>query len=157
MSRPDNGRDSGLPEPGNLLLPSDTLLAAIRGHHVGAHPLARLAYRFGVLYQRIRIERVDECCCRRAELILATDAWTAVHLPVPHPAARLQNETLGVVIDRISDAQVRAYHLLMTVEPADPRVHAAWYRLAELVDGYTDLSTGLLQRRYRLPTPDDWC
>ncbi|MGV9823302.1 hypothetical protein [Nocardia xishanensis] len=39
----------------------------------------------------------------------------------------------------------------MTVDPADPVVHAAWYRLAELVDGYTDLTTAVTQRARRLP------
>ncbi|MET8779477.1 hypothetical protein ABZV58_31140 [Nocardia sp. NPDC004654] len=59
------------------------------------------------------------------------------------------------MIDRLAEAQVRAYHLLMTVDPADPRVHAAWYRLAELVDGYTDLITEVIHRARRLPALGD--
>ncbi|MFC8046764.1 DUF4254 domain-containing protein [Nocardia sp. NPDC057353] len=65
---------------------------------------------------------------------------------------KVQTETMGTVIDRLAQAQVRAYHLLMTVDDvAAPHVHAAWFRLAELVDEYTDLITAIGQRSRRLP------
>ncbi|WP_280244459.1 DUF4254 domain-containing protein [Nocardia abscessus] len=88
--------------------------------------------------------------------MLAVDTWAAMHLPVPRSGARLHTETLGAVIDRLARSQVRAYHLLMTVDDvADPQVHAAWYRLAELVDGYTDLADALTQRSVGLPALGD--
>ncbi|WP_216917840.1 DUF4254 domain-containing protein [Nocardia noduli] len=138
-------------------LPSgEALLSAIRGHHVGDHRLARLACEFGAMYHR-RLTAVScGCCCRRTELILDVDMWVGEHLPIPHPHAALHTETLGTVIDRLAYTQVRAYHLLMTVDDvADPQVHAAWYRLAELVDGYTDLITAVNQRSRRLTALGD--
>ncbi|MET8778515.1 DUF4254 domain-containing protein [Nocardia sp. NPDC004654] len=138
-----------------LFPPGEALLSAIRGHHVGVHPLEKIAHRFGLLHQHRLARPVDECRCSSVELVLAVDVWVADRLPVPHPAATLHTETLGTVIDRLAEAQVRAYHLLMTVDPADPIVHAAWYRLAELVDGYTDLITEVTQRARRLPALRD--
>ncbi|MET8875724.1 DUF4254 domain-containing protein [Nocardia sp. NPDC004604] len=107
------------------------------------------------MYQRHLAAFGSECCCRRDELVLAVDVWVTDHLPLPHPAATMHTETLGAVIARLAEAQVHAYHLLMTIDPADPAVHAAWYRLAELVDGYTDLTTDLARRARRLPALGD--
>ncbi|WP_062989900.1 DUF4254 domain-containing protein [Nocardia anaemiae] len=144
-------------EPGAvaLFLSGEAMLSAIRGHHVGVHPLAKLAHEFGVMYQRRLAAIGSECCCRRDELVLAVDVWVTDHLPIPHPAASMHTETLGPVIARLAEAQVHAYHLLMTIDPADPSVHAAWYRLAELVDGYTDLTTDVARRARRLPVLGD--
>ncbi|WP_433678033.1 DUF4254 domain-containing protein [Nocardia sp. CA-119907] len=160
---PGPGTSAGVsagPEPGAvpLFLSGEALLSAIRGHHIGIHPLAKLAHEFGLMYQQRLTTFGNECRCRRDELVLAVDVWVADHLPVPHPAATMHTETLGTVIARLAEAQVHAYHLLMTIDPADPAVHAAWYQLAELVDGYTDLTTDVAQRARRLPALEDhWC
>ncbi|MGO4615649.1 DUF4254 domain-containing protein [Nocardia sp. 2YAB30] len=148
---------SGRSEPDAVVLfPSgEALLSAIRGHHVGIHPLAKLAHDFGLLYQRRGATFGSECRCRRDELAFAVDVWVTDRLPIPHLGARMHTETLGAVIARLAEAQVYAYHLLMTIDPADPAVHAAWYRLAELVDGYTDLTTDIARRARRLPTLGD--
>ncbi|MGY2091087.1 DUF4254 domain-containing protein [Nocardia gipuzkoensis] len=151
---------SGFPEPpwrgpDEALLSGEALLSAIRGHHVDDHQLAKLAHEFGAMYHRHLTGLERECHCRRAELIIEVDVWVGDRLPIPHPGATLHTETLGAVIDRLAEAQVRAYHLLMSIDPADPRVHAAWYRLAELVDGYTDLITEIAQRSRRLPALGD--
>ncbi|MGW4769888.1 DUF4254 domain-containing protein [Nocardia sp. NPDC004278] len=114
-----------------------------------------MAHEFGVMYQRRLPTFSSECGCRADELALAVDVWVADHVPIPHPGARMHTETLGAVIARLAQAQVYAYHLLMTIDPADPLVHAAWYRLAELVDGYTDLTTDIARRARRLPTLGD--
>ncbi|MGY2090484.1 DUF4254 domain-containing protein [Nocardia gipuzkoensis] len=138
------------------ILPSgESLLSAIRGHHVDGHRLTRFAAEFGRLYQRSPARLGRGCRCGSDELVLAVDTWAAMNLPVPHSGARLHTETLGAVIDRLARSQVRAYHLLMTVDVSDPQVHAAWYRLAELVDGYTDLADALTQRSVRLPALGD--
>ncbi len=137
------------------LLSGEALLSAIRGHHVGDHQLAQLACELGGLHHRRLLGRDSECCRRRTELVSAVDVWMGAHLPIPHPDARVHTETLGAVIDRMAETQVRAYHLLMTVDPSDPQVHADWYRLAELVDSYTDLVTGLSHRAIRLPALGD--
>ncbi|MFF0492503.1 DUF4254 domain-containing protein [Nocardia sp. NPDC004068] len=139
------------------VLPSaDELCAAIRGHHIDAHPVLELAAEFGTLYQTARSSAL-QCCCPRVELVLAVDTWAAGNLPVPCGGARMHTESLGAVIDRLARLQVHAYHLLMTVADlsTDPQVHAAWYRLAELVEGYTDLNTELSRRSLRLPALGD--
>ncbi|WP_281920367.1 hypothetical protein [Nocardia cyriacigeorgica] len=60
---------------------------------------------------------------------------------------------MGTLIDRIAATQVQAWSQLMS-QPADhPDVHYAWYRLAELVETYTDLVTGLDRRSIYLPVP----
>ncbi|MET7774072.1 DUF4254 domain-containing protein [Nocardia sp. NPDC005366] len=141
--------------PDGALLSGEALLSAIRGHHVGDHPLAGFARELGALHHRLLVGLDPECRCRRTELVLAVDVWAGDHLPVPHPSATVHTETLGAVIDRLACTQVRAYHLLMTVDVCDPRVHAAWYRLAELVDGYTDLVTEIARRSRRLPALGD--
>ncbi|WP_431969575.1 DUF4254 domain-containing protein [Nocardia sp. bgisy134] len=152
MDTPPQSSDTGDRLAPETLFPSgEALLSAIRGHHLGRHPLTRLARQFGRMQQWLLLGAGRECRCCRTELILAVDVWVGEHLPHPHPAATLHTETLGTVIDRLAEAQVRAYHLLMTIDPADARVHAAWYRLAELVDGYTDLTTEVMRRARRLP------
>lgn len=141
-----------------LSFPSDDeLLLSMRGRPVGEHPLSPASREFAQLYEQLREHpgRMAEVFCRRDELVLAIDVWVSQRLPVPHPDALLHTETIGTVIDRMAETQVHAYELLMTVDPADPRVHAAWYRLAELADGYTDLTTGVLQRARRLPALGD--
>ncbi|NUP27786.1 MAG: hypothetical protein HOQ44_14020 [Nocardia sp.] len=45
----------------------------------------------------------------------------------------------------------------MTAELSDPIVHAEWYRLAQLIDDYTDLADAVTRRARRLPpTPMSW-
>ncbi|MFF0494298.1 DUF4254 domain-containing protein [Nocardia sp. NPDC004068] len=135
---------------------AEELCAAIRGHHIGEHPVLALAAEFGTLYQTMQASCTHQCCCPRVELVLAVDTWAADHLPVPCGGARMHTESLGAVIDRLARLQVHAYHLLMTADlTQDPQVHAAWYRLAELVEGYTDLTTELTRRSLRLPALGD--
>ncbi|UGT59865.1 DUF4254 domain-containing protein [Nocardia asteroides] len=117
--------------------------------------MAQLAGEFGGIYQPAQ-PTILECCCRRKELRLAIDLWVSAHLPPPRQDARWHTETLGSIIDRLARTQVRAYRLLMTVDDvAAPPVHAAWYRLAEMVEGYTDLADALIQGSLRLPVLRD--
>ncbi|WP_406279127.1 DUF4254 domain-containing protein [Nocardia sp. NBC_00881] len=141
-----------------LLFPSDDeLLLSIRGRPIGTHPLSPLARQFGQLHEELlgTPKYQDESFCRRRELVLSVDVWVSERLPAPHPIATLHTETIGAVIDRLAESQVLAYYLLMTLDPTDPQVHAAWYRVAELADGYTDLTTEVLHRSRRLPVLED--
>ncbi|WP_280468841.1 DUF4254 domain-containing protein [Nocardia cyriacigeorgica] len=88
---------------------------------------------------------------RRDELIADINAWAAVHLPLPAVGARAHRETLGDTIDRIAAVAARAFHLLMTDDPAGIRVHTAWTRLAELELAYGDLVRELDDGRRYLP------
>ncbi|TLF81268.1 DUF4254 domain-containing protein [Nocardia cyriacigeorgica] len=144
------------PEPA-IFVGGDELLAAIRGHHVPDHPVARLASRLGAAHRSELDATADpaDLLWRRTGLIAAIDLWLTARLPVPRPGAPLHTESAGTMIDRIAGAQVHAYRLLMTVPPADPRVHSAWHRLAELVTGYTDCATEVVRGQRRLPILGD--
>jgi hypothetical protein len=145
-------RPARLTDPSESLFPTgEALLSAIRGHHVGPHPLTSIAYQFGQLHQQYLHGPARPVCRFRAELSRQTDLWVVDHVPPPHPEATLHSESLGTVIDRLAVQQVQAFHLLMNADPSDPIVHAEWYRLAELVDDYTDLTAAVAHRCRRLP------
>lgn len=135
----------------------DELLIAIRGQHVGEHRLCQLGRELGALHEQWIQTPLDlegptvEACPQRVELIDEIDVWVAQRLPVPHPQASVHTETIGTVIDRLARSEVHACHLLMTLDPRDPQVHAAWTHLAELADGYTDLTAAVVNRSRRLP------
>ncbi|MEU6190970.1 DUF4254 domain-containing protein [Nocardia sp. NPDC047038] len=101
-----------------------------------------------------QVEDIDGC---RAEWIGRIDAWVAEN--VQHrEGASLHTETLGAVIDRIAAKWVSARHSLddeITTGPhpgqAGGEAHLQWSRLAELVDGYQDLITDVIEHRRRLP------
>ncbi|MGW5382558.1 DUF4254 domain-containing protein [Nocardia sp. NPDC003963] len=138
-------------EPDSLFPARDDLLAAIRGDHIGHHPLARIAHQLGRSHHRHLREPARAGRHRRIELAREADRWVAERMPPPHPAASLHAESIGTVIDRLAQQQVRAYHLLMTMGAGESVVHAAWYRLAELIDDYTDLVTAVADRARYLP------
>ncbi|MEV6336195.1 hypothetical protein AB0M12_15910 [Nocardia vinacea] len=117
--------DSSELDTTTLFLSGEASLSANQGHHVGIPPLATMVHEFGVVYER-----------RLA-------------------AARMHTETLVAVIARLAEAQVYACHLLMRIDPADAAAHAAWFGLAELVDGYTDLTTDPVPTARRLPALGD--
>lgn len=101
-----------------------------------------------------QVDDIDGC---RAEWIGRIDAWVAAN--VPHrQGASLHTETLGAVIDRIAAKWVAARHYLgdeVTPAPGAAQVggeaHLRWTRLAELIDGYQDLITDVIEHRRRLP------
>ncbi|WP_171050232.1 DUF4254 domain-containing protein [Nocardia cyriacigeorgica] len=139
--------DDGLAWPGQ-----DDLLSAIRGHHIGCHPLDGWAADLGIVHTQL-LDYPDMALLRhrRERLIAMIDSWLTPRLPRPHRTAICHSESMGTLIDRIAAAQVQAWIRLMR-QPADhPDVHDAWYRLAELVETYTDLVTGLDRRSIYLP------
>ncbi|WP_330233297.1 DUF4254 domain-containing protein [Nocardia sp. NBC_00508] len=145
------------------LLSAKELLCAMRGDYAGDHPLARWARRLAELHRTPRLTGsagiCGEKCCAREDLVHAIDVWTERNVPQHRHGVALHTETLGSVIDRIADAQSRATTVLMSSQTAaDPRVHAAWHRLAELVDGYNDLIAQVTDGVRRLPAPagEDW-
>src|SRR4051794_39810185 len=115
-----------VPSESMLDFPSaDALLSAIRGQHIGRHRLCQLACELGRV-RDAQLSAPDSLTLRRERLALIADidAWVAQRLPTPHPNSSLHPEAMGAVIDRLAAAQVRAYHLLMNLNPArDDRVH----------------------------------
>ncbi|WP_280425703.1 hypothetical protein [Nocardia carnea] len=154
----DRALPGGTTVPPEPIFPSDDeLLISMRGRPIGKHPVSTYTYRLSRLHEQQQPEGGAVAGIRwgRHLLVRAIDAWVEHRLPTPHHTAILHTQTIGQVIDHLVAAQVDAYRLLMTLDPIDSRVHAAWTQVAELADEYTDLTTAVLHRSRRLPTPGD--
>lgn len=116
------------------------LLAAFCGHigdQPDDHPITRWARALAELHlaRREHPLHVAEIDGRRNELVAHIDDWVAAHT-----ARRPRSQSLGAVVDGMAAAQVRATHLLRSVDDVtDDRVHSAWFQLASMADGWTDL------------------
>lgn len=146
----------------DLLPTSDLLLRACRGHRVIGGPLLWFAHDLAVLHERRIVGRggigaesdptsIIENKRRRNELVMAIDDWIVRSVPQHRLGATLHTETVGSVIDRLSEASIRAHHALMTLDANDEMLHGAWHHLAELSDAYDDLVRDVLAGRRRLP------
>ncbi|MGX1770641.1 DUF4254 domain-containing protein [Nocardia brasiliensis] len=116
------------------------------------HPLVSWARALGALHRTRRGNPLAAAGidCRRAELVAAIDAWVAAQVPHRRYTEHLRSGSLGGAVDRMAAAHVHASHLLHTAEQvSDDRVHAAWYRLAQLADEWTDLIMGAVPARTR--------
>ncbi|WP_245671291.1 DUF4254 domain-containing protein [Nocardia amamiensis] len=127
--------------------------------HERRHRALEQAHAAGVSSTRVAactqlVETIDD---QRAEWIGRIDSWVDGH--IEHRAgASLHTETLGAVIDRIAEKWIAAQYSLgddITVRPhplqVDGEAHLQWTRLAELIDGYQDLITDVIEHRRRLP------
>lgn len=148
---------------GEPLPSAEGLLCAIQGRHVGDHPLARWACLLADWHRVARdtdgVDITREKLYERHDLVHAIDVWVEGHVPQHRHGGALHTETLGLVIDRIAAARVRAESALMASSTAaEVTVHTAWHRLAELVNGYNDLVTEVVDGTRRLPSPagSDW-
>lgn len=127
------------------LLPNwHELLAAFCGH-IGDqpedHPVTRWAWLLAELHlaRRQQPERAPEIDRRRAHVVECIDDFVIHRTGQRAKRAAGNGESLGAVVDTMAAAHVCAVHLLRTVEDvADERVHAAWFRLASMADGWTD-------------------
>ncbi|WP_280382820.1 DUF4254 domain-containing protein [Nocardia wallacei] len=131
------GRSDG---PAPVLPDWHELLSAFLGHigdAPGDHPVTRSARALAELHLGRRADplRASEIDGRRGELVAYIDDWVAAHT-----VARPRAQSLGAAVDAMAAAQVRAAHLLRSVDDvSDERVHAAWFLLASLADRWTDL------------------
>ncbi|WP_051407141.1 DUF4254 domain-containing protein [Nocardia sp. CNY236] len=101
-------------------------------------------------------QMVEDIDNQRTEWIGHIDTWVATN--VQHRSgASLHTETLGAVIDRIAAKWVTAQRSLSDKMSGphplelDGEAHLQWTRLAELIDGYQDLITDVVEHRRRLP------
>ncbi|WP_405132762.1 DUF4254 domain-containing protein [Nocardia sp. NBC_01388] len=145
-----NGRDNVfVPRP---LLPDwHELLAAFCGH-IGDQPDDHQVTRWARGLAELHLERreqprdaggIDEL---RAQTVTFIDDWVAKR------ARRgvVRGESLGAVVDVMAAAHVHAVYLLKTAEKvSDHEVHAAWYRLAKMADGWTDQAVRVLGSQER--------
>ncbi|MFE9575166.1 DUF4254 domain-containing protein [Nocardia sp. NPDC006044] len=139
------------------LLTAAELLSSIRGNRADRHPLARWASELADLHRAADPDNLtSKPAFNRARdgLVHSIDLWIERLVPQHRRGATVHTETLGSVIDRIAAAQVRADAVLdRSAGMAEPSVHAAWYHLAELVDGYNDLAAAVVTGARRLPAP----
>ncbi|MCP9620258.1 Uncharacterised protein [Nocardia otitidiscaviarum] len=128
------------------------LLAAFCGH-IGDQPEDHPVTRWARLLAESHLARRDrpECAIeidrRRAHMVECIDDYVLRRARRADSAAA-HGESLGSVVDAMAAAHVRAVHLLRTVDAvSDERVHAAWFLLASMADGWTDrvaLVTGMV-------------
>ncbi|MBF6240487.1 DUF4254 domain-containing protein [Nocardia otitidiscaviarum] len=131
----------------------DALLEIFRGHAHEESGLANAAAKLADLHRlhHTHPQRRAEINRHRAELVTAIDCWVTTHTPKPHPRARMYTETVGTLIDRMAAIAATAFRVLMTEDPGSDTVHAAWTRLAELENAYSDLTDDLARGWRRLP------
>ncbi|MFE3059946.1 DUF4254 domain-containing protein [Nocardia sp. NPDC059239] len=139
------------------LLDPGQLLCAIRGEQVVDHPLTEWVTDLVAVHKRLATAdagEISEIDRRRADVVYSIDLWIERCVPQHRRGTAMHTETLGTVIDRIVAGHIHAVQVLMTLDiKRDPRVHAAWHRLAELVGGYSDLAFEVVLGRRRLPAP----
>ncbi|WP_067828969.1 hypothetical protein [Nocardia inohanensis] len=128
------------------------LLAAFCGHigdQSDDHPVTRWARSLAELHLARRHSPgdaggIDEL---RARVVTSIDEWVAGRARRRGPT---QAESLGAVVDAMAAAHVRAVHLLKTAaRVSDEEVHAAWFLLAQMADGWTDRVEGVVEYRVR--------
>lgn len=131
------------------------LLCAFQGRRLAGGELLRLAYALVLEHQRrVRVRDfalAAEIDFRRSELIADINGWVSQELPRHRHGAVLHTESLGSVIDRMARSWVEANHTIDSAGVRSDATHKHWYRLAELVDGYTDLIAEVSGGRRRLP------
>ncbi|WP_156769753.1 DUF4254 domain-containing protein [Nocardia sp. 852002-20019_SCH5090214] len=134
---------------------AEMLLRTVRDSRPAAHHLDPLARHLAELHTGAA--RSHDADYRRAaeasrrETVRAIDRWIQAHVPQHRHGTAIHTETVGSVIDRLMAAYARAAHLLETTTD-DLAVHAAWFRVAELVNGYDDLIAAITHGERRLPT-----
>ncbi|QLY30233.1 DUF4254 domain-containing protein [Nocardia huaxiensis] len=126
------------------------LLAAFCGHigdQSDDHPVTRWARALAELHLERRQHPgdaggIDEL---RARMVTVIDEWVAARA---RRRGVTRTESLGSLVDAMAAAHVRAVHLLRTAEKvSDEEVHAAWFMLAQMADGWTDRAAGIVAPR----------
>ncbi|MEU1984388.1 DUF4254 domain-containing protein [Nocardia sp. NPDC019395] len=141
--------------PQRGILPTATqLLCSFQGTKFADHDLLRSAHALAALHARRATMRdarlVVEVDHRRRELVEDIDDWIIERAPLRHEGL-IHTETLGAVIDRMASGWVDANQVVETDGSRDHHARKRWHRLAELIDGYTELITEIVGGRRRLP------
>lgn len=136
-------------------LPTATqLLCSFQGTKYADHDLLRSAHALAMLHTRRAgmhdARLVAEVDNRRRELVEDIDDWVHERAPLRHDGL-IHIETLGAVIDRMAWGWVDANQEVETDGARDHHARKRWHRLAELIDGYTELITEVVGGRRQLP------
>lgn len=138
-------------------LPTATqLLCSFQGTEFADHDLLTSTHALAMLHARRATMRdirlVAEVDQRRRELVEDIDDWILERGSLPRDGA-IHTETLGAVIDRLAWGWVYANEVVETGGARDQQARKRWHRLAELIDGYTELIGDIVGGRRRLPFP----
>ncbi|WP_245670584.1 DUF4254 domain-containing protein [Nocardia flavorosea] len=136
-------------------LPTATqLLCSFQGTEFADHDLLSSAHALAALHARRAAMRdlrlVAEVDNRRRELVEDIDEWICERGSLPRDGM-IHTETLGAVIDRMAWGWVYANEVIETDGARDQHARKRWHRLAELIDGYTELIGDIVGGRRRLP------
>ncbi len=136
-------------------LPTATqLLCSFQGTKFADHDLLSSAHALAALHARRATMRdvylVAEVDNRRRELVEDIDDWVRERGALPRDGL-IHTETLGAVIDRMAWGWVYANAVVETDGARDQYARKRWHRLAELIDGYTELIGDIVGGRRRLP------
>ncbi|WP_328388359.1 DUF4254 domain-containing protein [Nocardia sp. NBC_00416] len=131
------------------------ILSSFQGRRFTDHEILRAAHALAALHSRRATMRdaklvaaVDD---RRRELVDDIDEWVVERALHRDEETVIHTETLGAVIDRMAWGWAEANRPIDSAEPRINHVRKRWQRLAELVDGYTDLIAEIIGGRRRLP------
>ncbi len=124
------------------------LLCAFQGRRFPDRELLRTARALADLHARraqisdpILLAEID---CRRSELIDDINEWVEHELPGYRRGLALRTDILGPMVDRMAGSWVAANRAIDRDGARSDATHKHWYHLAELVDGYTDLVSGVV-------------
>ena len=124
------------------------LLCAFQGRRFQDRTLLRAARALAELHTRraqlgdpILLAEID---CRRSELIDDINEWVEGELPGYRRGLALRTDILGPMVDRMAGSWVAANCAIDRDGARSDTTHKHWYHLAELVDGYTDLVSGVV-------------
>ncbi|MGW4371632.1 hypothetical protein ACWEKT_39035 [Nocardia takedensis] len=135
---------------GPFLAPQD-LIRAIDGNGDWEHPLARWARALGSLYRLWLADPTAAHIGRRiAAIVHDIDVWVTAGLPRPRPGVPRATDSLGGVVARVAEAAAHARWTLHC-DQNDLRRHRAWDHLAEIREGYEDLTRLALDGMVNLP------
>ncbi|WP_245664599.1 DUF4254 domain-containing protein [Nocardia grenadensis] len=137
-------------------LPTATqLLCSFQGTRFEDHDILRTARALALLHghrMTLRDARsVAEVDDRRRELVEDIDDWIVAWSAPRDGDVLIHTETLGAVIDRMAWRWVDANQAVEIDGARERQARKRWHRLAEMIDGYTELITELLRGRRRLP------
>ncbi|WP_416563630.1 DUF4254 domain-containing protein [Nocardia testacea] len=137
-------------------LPTATqLLCSFQGTRFEDHDILRTARALALLHGHRATLRdahsVAEVDDRRRELVEDIDDWIIAWSAPRDGDVLIHTETLGTVIDRMAGSWVDANQVVEIDGTRDHQARKRWHRLAEMIDGYTELVTELLGGSRRLP------
>ncbi|MGW1743373.1 DUF4254 domain-containing protein [Nocardia sp. NPDC001965] len=138
-----------------LSLPTATqLLCSFQGTRFEDHEVLRSARALALLHgHRVAVRDLRlaaDLDDRRRELVEDIDVWIGSRSLRHDGDVLIHAETLGAVIDRMAWGWVDA-NQVVEIDGRDHQARKRWQRLAELIDGYTELICDVLRGGRRLP------